>query len=161
VMMASGFPGLAQLGVFSVAGLVAAALATRFVLPVLMPQGAAGHGLRRRLGAFATAAARALPRGRLAFAVLGLACAGVVVAGGARLWRGDLASLSPVGREAMARDAALRADLGASDARPLVVANGADLQAALRGAERAATALDALVDAGVIAGYDSPARLLP
>ena len=36
----SGFPGLAQLGVFSVAGLVGAALATRFVLPVLMPDGA-------------------------------------------------------------------------------------------------------------------------
>ena len=29
----SGFPGLAQLGVFSIAGLIAAALTTRFVLP--------------------------------------------------------------------------------------------------------------------------------
>jgi predicted exporter len=161
VMVASGFPGLAQLGVFSVAGLVAAALATRFVLPMLMPQGAAGRGVRRRLGTFASAAARALPRARLAFALIGLACAGVVAVGGARLWRGDLASLSPVGREAMALDASLRADLGASDARTLVVANGADLQAALRGAERAGAVLDALVDAGAIAGYDSPARLLP
>jgi predicted exporter len=40
----SGFPGLAQLGVFSLAGLVGAALATRFVLPVLMPNGAGGAG---------------------------------------------------------------------------------------------------------------------
>ncbi|MEO6664485.1 MAG: MMPL family transporter, partial [Rubrivivax sp.] len=32
----SGFPGLAQLGVFSCAGLIAAAAATRFVLPVLL-----------------------------------------------------------------------------------------------------------------------------
>jgi len=33
----SGLPGLAQLGVYSIAGLVAAALVTRFVLPVLLP----------------------------------------------------------------------------------------------------------------------------
>ena len=46
----SGFPGLAQLGVFSVAGLVTAALFTRFVLPELMPHGARGVGLRRQLG---------------------------------------------------------------------------------------------------------------
>ena len=42
----SGFPGLAQLGVFSIAGLVAAAATTRFVFPVLAPDGAPGAGLR-------------------------------------------------------------------------------------------------------------------
>ncbi|WP_298234245.1 MMPL family transporter, partial [uncultured Azohydromonas sp.] len=46
----SGFPGLAQLGVFSVAGLAAAALTTRWVLPVLVPAGAAGAGRLLPLG---------------------------------------------------------------------------------------------------------------
>ena len=41
----TGFPGLAQLGVFSIAGLVAAAATTRFVFPVLVPNGAPGAGL--------------------------------------------------------------------------------------------------------------------
>ena len=36
----AGFPGLAQLGVFSVAGLLAAAATTRYVLPVIAPAGA-------------------------------------------------------------------------------------------------------------------------
>jgi predicted exporter len=39
----SGFPGLQQLGVFSVAGLLGAALFTRFVLPELMPNGSAAR----------------------------------------------------------------------------------------------------------------------
>ncbi|HMZ01233.1 MAG TPA: MMPL family transporter, partial [Burkholderiaceae bacterium] len=36
-LVGSGFPGLAQLGVFSIAGLLAAAATTRWVLPVLAP----------------------------------------------------------------------------------------------------------------------------
>ena len=55
----SGFPGLAQLGVFSIAGLLAAAATTRYVFPVLAPDGAPGAGLR------ASSAARAAsPRRR-------------------------------------------------------------------------------------------------
>src|SRR5207302_1944304 len=42
----TGFPGLAQLGVFSIAGLVAAAATTRFVFPHLVPNGAPGAGFR-------------------------------------------------------------------------------------------------------------------
>ena len=63
----SGFPGLAQLGLFSVAGLIGAALATRYVLPVAMPFGTPAvdrFGVRRRLGDFATAAVAVLPRWR-------------------------------------------------------------------------------------------------
>jgi predicted exporter len=126
-----------------------------------MPQGAAGRGLRRRLGLFAAAAGRWLPRWRLVFAGLGIASMVFVAAGGANPWRGNLLGLSPVSADAMASAAALREELGASDARTLVVANGANLEAALRAAEQAAPALDMLVDQGVISGYDSPARLLP
>ena len=42
-----------------------------------------------------------------------------------------------------------------------MVVQGADEQAALRAAEAAAARLDALVDEGVLAGYDSVTRLLP
>ncbi|MDP1789484.1 MAG: transporter, partial [Methylibium sp.] len=77
------------------------------------------------------------------------------------LWRGSLGSLSPVPEAALALAEQLRADLGASDARTLVVATGADEQAALRAAEAAGARLDALVAQGLLAGYESPARLLP
>src|SRR5439155_510946 len=38
-LLPSGFPGLAQLGLYSISGLVAAAMVTRFVLPELLPPG--------------------------------------------------------------------------------------------------------------------------
>ena len=156
----SGFPGLAQLGVFSVSGLAAAAVFARYVLPVLMPQGARGVGLRGLLGRFAAAAMVALPRLRWPLLALGVAAAVLLLQRGA-LWQAELSSLSPIRKEALDLDTALRADLGAGDARTLVVVQGADLQAALRNAEAAAARLDPLVDQGLIGGYDSVARWLP
>lgn len=157
----SGFPGLAQLGVFSIAGLLGAAACTRWVLPVLMPWGAAGSALRSRLGQGARWAVRRLPRLRWPVRALGLLAAAWLAAHHGAVWRGDLAALSPVPAAAQALDASLRADLSATDARLLVVAEGADVQAALRLAEAAAARLEGLVESGVIAGFETPTRVLP
>lgn len=160
-LLFSGFPGLAQLGVFSIAGLAGAALVTRWVLPVLMPDGAAGLGLRHWLGTGMQRLLRRLPRWRRPLlAAGGLALAGLVWQHDA-LWRGDLSSLSPVPRAALALDAELRSELSAGEARTLVVVQGADAQAALRAAEAAGRLLDGWVADGRLAGYDSPARFLP
>ena len=104
---------------------------------------------------------QALPRLRGVFLLLGLLAAGLLIAQGGQLWRGDLSSLSPVPRAAQELDAMLRADLGANDAGTLVVASGADQETALRAAEAATQRLDALVEEGLIAGYEAPTRLLP
>ena len=157
----SGFPGLAQLGVFSTAGLIGAALATRYVLPVLMPDGTKGRGLRLLLGRAASRLVVALPRWRRPLIALGLVAAAGLVWHAPRLWSTDLASLSPIAPEALALDASLRADLTASEGGLLVVVQGADVQATLQAAEAAGTQLDALVDAGELAGYNSVARWLP
>jgi predicted exporter len=157
----SGFPGLAQLGVFSLAGLIAAALATRYVLPVLAPDGASGKGLRRYLAQAAGAIVQALPRWRWPLVALGVAALGLVVWQGGHLWRADLAAMSPVPPAALALDAELRADIGASDGRTLVVAQGADEQSLLRAAEDAAARLEALVGRGDLAGFETVTRLLP
>ena len=156
----TGFPGLAQLGVFSIAGLVAAAATTRYVFPLLVPNGAPGAGFRARLARFMGAAADRLPRWRLGVVALALAAIVALVASPSP-WRGELASLSPVRGADLALDATLRADVGAADAGTLIAVAAASEQAALEGAEALGRRLDALVDAGVIQGYDSPARLLP
>ncbi len=159
----SGFPGLAQLGVFSLAGLVGAALATRFVLPVLMPRGArarSGAGLRPLLGRVATWGVARLPRLRWPLLALGLVAAVVLLSRG-ELWRAQLSSLSPISKAALDLDASLRADLSAGDARTLVIVQGSDLEATLRRAEAAAARLDRLVDRGAIGGFDSVTRWLP
>ena len=157
----SGFPGLAQLGLFSMAGLVAAALATRFVLPALVPGGARGLGLRRHIGRAGVRVLVRLPRLKAAVLVLGSLVAVLLVLQWQHLWRADLASLSPVSPEAQALDAQLRSELGASDARVLVVATGAGIEQALQAAEAAEARLLPLVSEGRIAGFDNPARLLP
>ena len=76
-------------------------------------------------------------------------------------WHGELTSLSPVSASDLALDATLRGDVGAADAGALVAVAGASEQAALEGAEAIGARLDRLVAAGVLQGYDSPARLLP
>lgn len=159
-LLFSGFPGLAQLGVFSIAGLTAAGLTTRTVLTAVSPDGAPGMGLRRPLGRATGACFAVLPRWRWP---LGLVALGAIVVLAVRPspWHGDLASLSPVGALQLKLDAELRADLGASDAGTLVAVSASDEEAALVGAEAAASRLDRLVDDGVIAGYESPTRFLP
>ena len=156
----SAFPGLAQLGVFSIAGLVAALLATRFVLPVLMPEGARGVGARRWLGRAARWAIVRLPSLKWPLVALGVAAAIVAWQRG-DLWRADLSSLSPIPRAAIELDENLRADLTPGDGGTLVVVQGPDGETTLQRAERAAQRLDALVERGEIAGYDSVTRLLP
>ena len=156
----SGFPGLQQLGVFSLAGLLGAAAFTRFVMPQLMPQGARGSRLRLALGRGAARAVAWLPRLRWPVLALGVAAAVLLLQRDA-LWSAQLSSLSPIKQEALDLDASLRADLSAGDARTLAVVTGADLQATLRHAEAAGTLLDGLVEQGQLAGYDSVARWLP
>jgi predicted exporter len=157
----SGFPGLQQLGVFSVAGLVAAALFTRYVMPLMMPDGARGQGLRQALGRAAAQAVAWLPTLRWPLLALGLAAAGLLLLQRDRLWSAELSSLSPVSTEALVLDSSLRADISAGDAKTLAVVSAPDLQNTLQKAEAAAKALDTLVEQGQIAGYDSITRLLP
>jgi predicted exporter len=159
-LLFSGFPGLAQLGLFSVAGLAAAALTTRCVFPRLAPDGAPGVGMRRHLGHFVGWCTAVLPRLRwplVAVAVL----AAITLAVLPSAWRGNLSSLSPVGAEKMKLDADLRADVGATEAGTLVAVSAPDEAGVLAMAEAAGARLDKLVEAGAINGYESPARLLP
>ena len=159
-LLPSAFPGLAQLGLYSIAGLVAAGLVTRFVLPQLVPaklEFPATLPLGRRLE-------RALAPVRVARSVLWLlvlAAAVVLVLARDRLWSRDLSALSPVPAAEQALDGELRADLGAPDVRTLVVLTGKSTEAVLEAAESVGRALEPLVATGVIAGYQSPARYLP
>ena len=159
-LVVSGWDGLAQLGIFAVSGLLAAALSTRYLLPALAPAGAAGSGLRERLGQMTSAAVRVLPRARMPLIALSL-LAVVAMLWLPSPWRGSLASLSPVPQQALALDASLRADLGASDAGVLIALEADDADGALAAAERAGERLAPLVHAGQLASYQSPAHILP
>lgn len=159
-LLFSGFPGLAQLGLYSIAGLLAAALITRYVLPYLLPRNfrirdVTPLGLRLAgLIAFA-------PRLRWPLILLSVAALAVITQHHDRLWSRELGVLSPVAAADQQLDTELRADLGAPDVRYLVVVSASDSEAALQQAERVGRRLDALVEEGELAGYESPARYLP
>lgn len=159
--MVSGVDGLEQLAVFTIVGLGTAALTTRFVLPALIdpsPRDAAGSAWLAR----AWAALARLPRLRgIGIAVLAAAAFALAWLAPGPFWQNDLAKLTPVPADALARDAQLRGELGAPDVRYVIALEAGDAEAALRGSERLLPALDRLRAQGAIAGYDLAARYLP
>ena len=159
-LLLSGFPGLAQLGLYAIAGLIAAATVTRFVLPSLLP----AHFRIHDLSAIGLTLSRVVQRAailRWPAAIVLLAACAIVVDHRAGLWDDTIASLSPVSQAEVELDTRLRADMGAPDVRYLVVVSGADQESVLRAAERVSALLQIQVEQGRLAGFESPSRYLP
>jgi len=159
-LLFSGFPGLAQLGLYSLSGVLTAALVTRFILPALAGN---KHPVRdlSHLAPPLKQGIRVLQGLRWPVILLTIAALTILVIDRRELWHPNLSALSTVSAEDSATDMALRADIGAPDSRYMAVITAPDREAALQAAERAGQQLDALVAQGIIGGYDSPARFLP
>ena len=159
--LASGVDGLKQLAVFTIAALLAAALATRCLLPALLdpdPRDPADSRLMARLWRGIERLPR--PRGWM-LGALAIAAIAVAAFSPTPFWQNDLSRLTPVPADAMARDIRLRDELGAPDVRYLLAVQGRDVEAALQASEAMRPKLEAMRAAGVIGGYDMAARYLP
>lgn len=156
-LLFTGFPGLSQLGLFAILGLVTGAAVTRFCLPRLVPAAFAprrsGVGLVRVLDAVAHARS-AVPLAVI-FALLAL------WRSGGALWEEDIANLSPVPVGQRQLDQELRDALGAPDVRAVIVIEAASREAALLSSEALGPKLEALVAQRALAGYEMAARYLP
>lgn len=159
-LLFSGFPGLAQLGLYAITGVLTAALVTRYLLPQL-----AGPGVHLKDGARHGRLLRPLIERAtvLRWPLLALVLASVVYLVQERgdLWQSDLSALSTVTQSEGELDARMRSDLGAPDARYMAVITAPDRESALQAAERAGAKLRPLVEQGLIGGFDTPARFLP
>ena len=159
-LLLSGFPGLAQLGLYSIAGLVAAAAMTRYVLPHLLPAGfhirdVTNTGLKlSRYAALAT-------RLRWPAIALLLASSVIVYQHHDHLWNAEIGGLSPLSAADQALDTRLRAGMGAPDVRYVVVVSGDSQEAALVATEKVSSALQLLVEKGALATFDSASHYLP
>ncbi len=158
-MIFGGFPGVAQLGLFAVTGVLAAAAATRLVLPRLIvaanlaPVWAGDPAGLLRI--------ERLRRYRVwGLVPVAIAAAGLVSLGGPR-WEGDVSNLSPVPRAALALDAELRREIGAPDLGDVLVLSGPSADAVLVQQEALLPRLDRLVTRRTIQGYEAAASLLP
>ncbi len=163
-LLFTGFPGLAQLAVFSIAGIIVAALVTQTVLPSLTP----AHFKPRDLGWLDHQIAQVLRRWhgwrRLVTLALLLLAALTLLAAGTRkqsFWDTDIASLNPISSAAQALFEQLQNELGAPAADLMVVISAATEQQVLAGAETVSAALDPLVRNQQLGSYESPSKLLP
>jgi predicted exporter len=158
-MVLSDFPGLQQLGVFSVAGLIAAVLVTRWLLPYLLPR---DFQIRpTQLGEQLLTVAHHAPRLRVPVLLIVAALVGFAIFSQRDLWNDDLANLSPISMAEQKLDESLRNALGAPDVRYIVVADGNTLEPALIAAERASAVLEPLRERNVIKSFDTPTTFLP
>jgi predicted exporter len=157
-MMLSGFAGLMQLGLMSIVGIAVAASMARFCLPdVLQPLDAAHLTRFAALARFT----RHAPRLRVALLLIGAASVMLLMSRGDRLWNDRLAAISPLARGSGELDARLRSDTGLGDLRFVIAIEGATKDEAIARAEALHDRLTQLSARGVIAGFDSPATLVP
>lgn len=159
-MLFSSFAGFAQLGLFSITGLIVAVGVTRWILPALMPKRFAAVDAR----VFAPPLLAVIRHARyLYFPLLLLILAAVALLclhrGG--FWQTELASLSPIPAADQALDQQLRRDIGAPDIRYLLAVTATDEQQALGASERLSRALNQSVAHRTLAGFDAPDRYLP
>lgn len=159
-MLLSSFTGFAQLGLFTIVGLLVAVSVTRWVLPALVPRGFATSRAGRVAPAL-LAGVRHAGRWRWAIAVPALIAGGLLGFHRGPLWQDELQSLSPIAPAEQRLDQALRSDSGAPDVRHLLIVTAGSPDAALEVSERLAPRLAALVARGDIAGFEAPDRYLP
>jgi predicted exporter len=159
-MLLSSFTGFAQLGLFTIVGLVVALGVTRWILPLLLPRNFANlsstvfappllvlirHAGGLRIGVWLL----------VALGVLSLA----LHRGG--MWEDQIESMSPISAQDKALDARMRSNTAAPDVRYLLGIEWPDIETALVASASASTVLTELVGKKELAGFDAPQFTLP
>ena len=162
MMWFSDFRGLQELGLFAAAGLLAAGLGTRWLIPWLGPSFPKTRGwmAENRLTGWR------LPR-RLAtlfrtapWLVTGL-CGALFLASKAPLFNDDIRALNPLPIERLVQDLSLQQAFGLQDLRWLIVLKTPSLEATLNAAESLRPTLEALQRQGALKGFDLLTDLIP
>lgn len=157
---ASGVPGLQQLAVFTITGLLVAGFSTRYLLARVLPMrfidSADAPGLARFRGFLDR-----LPRPRW---LPWLIAVGVVLAlwlAPGAFWQKSLGALTPLSHKMVATQTRLAKALGAPDARYLLLLKAQSAQGVLQLSEKIAPHMRALEKQGALADVELPSRYLP
>jgi len=154
-LLFADFPGLAQLGMLTMVGILTAGAMTYWVLPLWIPAAMVRVPERVRAPVH-------VPQAKWRWRVV--AALVFVVAGFSwnRPWfEDDVASLNPLPTALKDQDRELRDALGAPDVRYLLVVNAPTQEDVLRRTEEMRPGLQRLVAGGSIRGFDLVSDLLP
>jgi predicted exporter len=157
ILITTEYDGLRQLGVFTVSGLLTAALVSRWVLPDIV------RSPRHALRSPDWLARQLRPHPGLSIFLIFIAIALALPIGykpGA-LWQDDITTLSPISTEMISLDREIRSQLQAPETNQLILITGNDLESVLKIDEQLNQLLDPLVADGLIGGYVSASQLLP
>jgi predicted exporter len=159
--LASGFEGLRQLGLFTITGLVSAAIFSRWVLPVLVyGPGQSKPGLNN-LNHYLKIRGQKAPALRWTVVVSAFLSLGLLGFSSAPVLHLNVDSLSPVTESRRAEGRLLRSDLGFWYGGSMMMIAKKDNEAVLQYSENIQSYLDALVDDHAIDGYDMASHFLP
>jgi len=159
-LLLTDFGGLAQLGAFAVAGLLAAALATRYLLPTLTPENVQTNPFERPVRRLFSAQSSTRHRSAIPLVILVLSGLTVFLSG-EQLWEHDLRRLSPISAETREQDQQLRQQLGEADTGRLLIISGTSADDVLQQSEQLESLLEHAVKKGLLSRFDLPSRLLP
>lgn len=151
----SGSQGLAQLGSFTVTGVIVALLVTRTWLPHFL---SANHSETVATTDRTESPTLGWAGGLL---VLLVSCAVTWLSTTSSIWDDELASLSPISPARLLADRQFRAATATPDMRYQLVLRNDSLEALLNDCEQAEALLSAAQDDGVLADWRSVCQLLP
>lgn len=152
------FQGLAQLGVFAIAGLIAGVAVTVLVLPAMLKTTGTKPFFTQNFSGLINRTNKLWPfllTGMIIFVSL------VFYQNRTFPWQDDLAALSPMPDALREMDMELRAQAGANDARYLLTVTDPDRETVLQKTELLLAELNRLKQNNVLRGYDAASLYLP
>ncbi len=159
VLVASSFEGLKQLGVFTLVGLLTAALTSRYLLPCLYADNFNRPKLKgERLISRLAQRSRRLP---IAVTLIALLIVIAAILSPRPLWNDDIAVLSPLPSSLIAQDRSLRQALQADEASQMIVLEGDSIEQLLQRCESLRPYIGKAIDKGWLNGASLLCDALP
>ncbi len=157
VLVTTDFSGLQQLGVFTLAGLLTAALASRYLLPQLLQNTSLPPPRGRRMLSLLSQR-HWIPASLMSVAT---ALSAAALFASPHLWNDDIAVLSPLPASLLEQDRFLRQQLMTQESNQLLLLPGKDMQQLLDRCESLKPLLTQAVAEGLTAGAALPCDYLP
>jgi predicted exporter len=133
-LVSSDFPGLAQLSLFTISGLVGAILVTRYILPCLHSPSLPRSTVLTSIGRWVNIKRNSWSNTKYIGYILVLGMA-ISLSLGNGAWSNRISDLSPISKSDKALDLQLRSDLGANGSRHLIVTRSTTQESVLEQTE--------------------------